>query len=126
MTVVKKGTISATTAEHREFTASLTGLDDLTAYSVYVVMEDQGNTDTSTNVYATTAPNLAATPSRAWFTTADGTPPEFTGEYTPAFRPSPATHSTSTSRWTNPERCTTSSSIEPPTIRPGRLRPSRR
>lgn len=82
VTVVKKGTISATTAS-TEFTASVTGLDDLTAYSVYVVMEDQGNTDTSTNVYATTAPNLAATPSRAWFTTADGTPPEFTGEHTP-------------------------------------------
>ena len=82
VTVVKKGTISATTAS-TEFTASLTGLDDLTAYSVCAVMEDQGNTDTSTNVYATTAPNLAATPSRAWFTTADGTPPEFTGEYTP-------------------------------------------
>ena len=82
-TVVAKGTIAVSAASTLT-SASITGLDDNTAYSAYAVAADGGMTSTSTNVYYTTAPNVATSTGRADATTADGTPPAFVGEYTPA------------------------------------------
>ena len=81
--VVAKGTVAVSAASTQVDTL-ITGLDDLTAYSAYVVAADGGMTSTSTNAYYTTAPNVATSATRVNATTADGTPPVFVGEYTPA------------------------------------------
>ena len=82
-TVVAKGTVVVTAASVAA-DAAITGLDDLTAYSAYVVAADDGMTSTATNAYYSTAPNVATSATRVNATTADGTPPVFVGAYTPA------------------------------------------
>lgn len=80
--VVAKGTVVVAAASTQVDTL-VSGLDDLTAYSAYVVPADGGMTSTATNAYYTTAANVATTATRVNSTTADGTPPVFVGAYTP-------------------------------------------
>ena len=58
---------------------SLTGLDDETAYSAYVVVQDEGDADTATNKYASNSPVAETSATRVQFTTLDGSPPVFEG-----------------------------------------------
>lgn len=80
--VLKKGTVAVTTAT-TQVDITLTGLDDLTEYSVYVVPADDGNVNTVTNAYYSVGANVANVAARVNATTTDGTPPVFVGAYTP-------------------------------------------
>jgi len=76
VTVKANGTIDLPTA-YTEVTSPVVGLVDETQYYIYVVVEDDGNTDVTLNVYQSTAPNLQAVPNLITVTTKDGTPPSF-------------------------------------------------
>ena len=78
VTVVKKGSWTVPTAD-TDADVSLTGLDDETAYSAYVVVQDEGDADTATNKYASNSPVAETSATRVQFTTLDGSPPVFEG-----------------------------------------------
>ena len=82
VTVVKKGTW-AVPATQTEADVTVTGLNDLTSYVAYVILEDTAKTNTATNVYASASnvPNVQATATAIAFTTTDGTPPTFAGAF---------------------------------------------
>lgn len=80
--VIKSGTWAVPTSQ-TDYGISVTGLDDEFAHSAYVVVQDDGNANTTTNMYRSNAPNLQLVPNRLDFTTLDGTPPSWSGAYTP-------------------------------------------
>jgi hypothetical protein len=82
VTVLTKGSWLVTVAD-TDTEVSITGLDDETAYSAYVVVQDEGDDDTATNKYHSNSPTAETTVSRVQFTTLDGTAPVYKGTYTP-------------------------------------------
>ena len=82
-TVLKKG-IMAVTAASTQVDTTITGLDDLTEYSAYVVPEDAGLANTADNFYYSLTPNVGTSAERVNATTLDATAPLFVGTYTPA------------------------------------------
>jgi len=82
VTVLKSGSWAVPVAG-QDYGISVTGLDDELGHSAYVVVQDDGNTNTSTNMYHSNAPNLQLHPNRMDFITQDGSPPLWRGTYTP-------------------------------------------
>ena len=64
VTVVKKGSWTVPTAD-TDADVAVTGLDDETAFSAYVVVQDEGDADTATNKYVKLASRRGVRDSRA-------------------------------------------------------------
>lgn len=82
VTVLKSGTWAVLTQE-TDYGITVAGLEDELGHSAYVVVQDDGNTNTTTNKYHSNDPNLQLVPNRMDFITLDGTPPVWVGAYTP-------------------------------------------
>mmetsp|Transcript_18574 Transcript_18574/g.60540 ORF Transcript_18574/g.60540 Transcript_18574/m.60540 type:complete len:2545 (+) Transcript_18574:110-7744(+) len=81
MNVAKKGSWTVSSV-NSVYTTTLSGLNDISTYELYVITEDDGNTDTSVNKYESSANNIGSLWSLQ-VVMPDGTVPVFVGAFTP-------------------------------------------